>query len=198
MSTIDIIFDGPPSHESGRFVEVERDGKSINYGEWEELDNGLWALRIFDPAEHEATIKEQAEEITRVLERNAFISRERDAYADENYKNRQEMSDVCETSLAQKVDAIKLREEIEQLKAKNKTLHETNTVLANRFPSDNPWISVDDRLPEETGSYFIMPFDKDTAPSAMWFDGDGWDCYEDELPEFWMSIPTTIHDKGKT
>lgn len=44
---INIIFDGPPSHESGRFIEVEIDnGKSINAGEWIKRDDGLWALRI--------------------------------------------------------------------------------------------------------------------------------------------------------
>ena len=44
---INIIFDGPPSHESGRFIEVETDdGKSINVGEWIAKPNGLWALRI--------------------------------------------------------------------------------------------------------------------------------------------------------
>lgn len=44
---INIIFDGPPSHESGRFVEVETDdGKSISVGEWIEREDGLWALRI--------------------------------------------------------------------------------------------------------------------------------------------------------
>ncbi|MBC8459657.1 MAG: hypothetical protein H8D67_16830 [Deltaproteobacteria bacterium] len=44
---INIIFDGPPSHESGRFVEVETDdGKSINAGKWVEREDGLWALRI--------------------------------------------------------------------------------------------------------------------------------------------------------
>ncbi len=44
---INIIFDGPPSHKSGRFVEVETDdGKSINAGKWVERDDGLWALRI--------------------------------------------------------------------------------------------------------------------------------------------------------
>jgi len=44
---INIIFDGPPSHESGRFVEVEtNDGKSINAGKWVEREYGLWALRI--------------------------------------------------------------------------------------------------------------------------------------------------------
>jgi hypothetical protein len=44
---IDIVFDGPPSHESGRFVEVEDEtGKSIHVGEWVERGNGLWALRI--------------------------------------------------------------------------------------------------------------------------------------------------------
>ena len=43
----DIVFDGPPSHESGRFVEVEDEhGKSIHVGGWIDRGNGLWALRI--------------------------------------------------------------------------------------------------------------------------------------------------------
>lgn len=43
---IDIVFDGPPSHESGRFVEVEnQDGHSISIGEWIEREDGFWALR---------------------------------------------------------------------------------------------------------------------------------------------------------
>lgn len=47
MRTIDVVFDGPPSHESGRFVEVEDEsGKSVNCGEWVERDDGYWALRI--------------------------------------------------------------------------------------------------------------------------------------------------------
>lgn len=46
-SAINIIFDGPPSPESGRFVEVENDeGKSISIGEWIEREDGFWALRI--------------------------------------------------------------------------------------------------------------------------------------------------------
>lgn len=44
---IDIVFDGPPSRESGRFVEVEDEhGRSFNAGEWIDRGNGLWALRI--------------------------------------------------------------------------------------------------------------------------------------------------------
>jgi len=44
---IDIVFDGPPSHESGRFVEVENEKReSINFGEWVERDDGYWVLRI--------------------------------------------------------------------------------------------------------------------------------------------------------
>jgi len=44
---LDIVFDGPPSHESGRFVEVENpDGASVNVGKWIDRKNGLWALRI--------------------------------------------------------------------------------------------------------------------------------------------------------
>ena len=46
---INIIFDGPPSHESGRFVEVENDsGTSIGIGEWIDRADGYWALRITD------------------------------------------------------------------------------------------------------------------------------------------------------
>lgn len=46
---IDVVFDGPPSHESGRFVEVEdNSGKSVGVGEWIDRGNGLWALRIRD------------------------------------------------------------------------------------------------------------------------------------------------------
>ena len=45
--TIDIVFDGPPGPEAGRFVEVEdEDGKSIKVGEWIQRDDGFWALRI--------------------------------------------------------------------------------------------------------------------------------------------------------
>jgi hypothetical protein len=44
---IDIVFDGPPSHESGRFVEVEDGtGKSIKFGEWIHRPDGYWVLRF--------------------------------------------------------------------------------------------------------------------------------------------------------
>lgn len=44
---IDIVFDGPPSAESGRFVEVENaHGQSIRAGEWIDRGDGYWALRI--------------------------------------------------------------------------------------------------------------------------------------------------------
>lgn len=44
---IDVVFDGPPSHESGRFVEVEdMAGKSISVGEWIKRDDGYWVLRF--------------------------------------------------------------------------------------------------------------------------------------------------------
>ena len=43
-----IIFDGPPSHESGCFVEVEtRDGRSVSAGGWVERSAGLWSLGPF-------------------------------------------------------------------------------------------------------------------------------------------------------
>lgn len=47
VETIDVVFDGPPAAESGRFVEVEdMAGASIRIGEWVERGDGFWALRI--------------------------------------------------------------------------------------------------------------------------------------------------------
>ena len=44
---LNIIFDGPPAPEAGRFVEVETDdGRSVNAGEWTNRPDGMWALRI--------------------------------------------------------------------------------------------------------------------------------------------------------
>ena len=44
---IDVVFDGPPSAESGRFVECEDlQGNSIKVGQWIEREDGFWALRI--------------------------------------------------------------------------------------------------------------------------------------------------------
>ena len=62
---IDIVFDGPPSHESGRFVEVENErGESINFGEWVERPDGYWVLRfrVADP-----DLLEELESAVRVL-----------------------------------------------------------------------------------------------------------------------------------
>lgn len=47
MSYIDVVFDGPPSHESGRFVECEApDGSRVSAGEWAQRPDGLWRMRI--------------------------------------------------------------------------------------------------------------------------------------------------------
>lgn len=46
LGRIDIVFDGPPGPQSGRFVEVENHlGRSVRFGEWVERD-GFWCLRI--------------------------------------------------------------------------------------------------------------------------------------------------------
>ena len=56
MSEIYIIFDGPPSHESGRFVEVEDgDGKGLGPeqtgADWTKRGDGLWQLGPFANAQ---------------------------------------------------------------------------------------------------------------------------------------------------
>ena len=44
---IDIVFDGPPSQRAPRFVETDNDkGASVKLGEWIDLGNGFWVLRI--------------------------------------------------------------------------------------------------------------------------------------------------------
>ena len=54
---IDIVFDGPPGPEAGRFVEVENDeGHGLSFGQWVKREDGCWVLR-FDPRN---PIKEQS------------------------------------------------------------------------------------------------------------------------------------------
>lgn len=44
---VDVVFDGPPGPEAGRFVEVEdMSGASVRVGEWVERPDGYWALRL--------------------------------------------------------------------------------------------------------------------------------------------------------
>ena len=66
---VDIVFDGPPGPEAGRFVEVESPpGRSIRFGEWVERDDGYWVLRIHPPAsrEREALARKLALDVRRV------------------------------------------------------------------------------------------------------------------------------------
>lgn len=47
MKYVDVVFDGPPAPESGRFVELESPaGTGIRFGEWIDRGDGYWALRI--------------------------------------------------------------------------------------------------------------------------------------------------------
>ena len=47
LDTLDIVFDGPPGPEGGRFVEVENSkGQSVSVGQWLQRKDGYWALRI--------------------------------------------------------------------------------------------------------------------------------------------------------
>ena len=55
---INIIFDGPPGPESGRFVEVETDeGQGMGIGSWVDQNNGHWSLRIGPDDEPKVNIK---------------------------------------------------------------------------------------------------------------------------------------------
>lgn len=71
LDYIDIVFDGPPSHESGRFVEVENSsGMSISFGEWVHRPDGYWALRIpsfdaFAASRADAAVEKERERCAR-------------------------------------------------------------------------------------------------------------------------------------
>lgn len=67
MSKIHILFDGPPGPEAGRFVEVERDGQSIRFGEMKEREDGYWVLEIPDQDAALAALKEENERLKREL-----------------------------------------------------------------------------------------------------------------------------------
>jgi hypothetical protein len=55
-----IVFDGPPSHESGRFVEVETEsGISIKAGKWTRRD-GFWLLGPFQEARDDSELLSSA------------------------------------------------------------------------------------------------------------------------------------------
>jgi hypothetical protein len=62
---INIVFDGPPGPEAGRFVEVETDnGASIKIGTWVKREDGWWALRITElPSVEAATTAAKTERV---------------------------------------------------------------------------------------------------------------------------------------
>ena len=85
---VDIVFDGPPGPESGRFVEVEdANGRGFRLGEWVERSDGLWALRIPNLTAREADVEMQMQAVRRALVRDnrdkTAIIRELQARVDE-------------------------------------------------------------------------------------------------------------------
>lgn len=60
-----IVFDAPPSHDSGRFVEVENaDGESRKVGEWEQYGE-FWRL---GPVYAEEAVTEPTAKLRAALE----------------------------------------------------------------------------------------------------------------------------------
>lgn len=57
---IAIRFDGPPGHKSGRFIETERDGAGIRFGEWKQ-DGEYWLLELPEVDKLEQAVRELGE-----------------------------------------------------------------------------------------------------------------------------------------
>jgi hypothetical protein len=76
MRKIQVVFDGPPAHESGRFVEVEEDGKGVNFGEWKQREDGYWVLEFDipsppdrdDDAKSDDAIREKVKRLVRLCQ----------------------------------------------------------------------------------------------------------------------------------
>lgn len=85
--TVRIVFDGPPSHESGRFVEVEDDeGASISIGEWVERPDGCWELQLpIIPGANAVVTPEGLEAAAKAIRERArvFLGVENDSEWDE-------------------------------------------------------------------------------------------------------------------
>ena len=68
---IRIVFDGPPSHESGRFIEVENEhGEGMSFGEWKQ-EGEFWYLEFPNPARCEAIIHDLIETMKKPAIRGA-------------------------------------------------------------------------------------------------------------------------------
>lgn len=77
---VHIVFDGPPSNESGRFVEVETpDGRSISWGRWEQRGK-YWHLIAPQPADGVVVPREGMLQAAKWLENEAAKSVNRREY----------------------------------------------------------------------------------------------------------------------
>ncbi len=54
-----IRFDDGPGHDTGRFVEVELDGRSVSFGEWQKIEDGTGHWYLVMPEAAESWLKEQ-------------------------------------------------------------------------------------------------------------------------------------------
>ena len=70
---VNIVFDGPPGNEAGRFVEVENEnGHSISFGEWIEYQQGYWALTFENPIDRLNALEAENAELRKALVRCAI------------------------------------------------------------------------------------------------------------------------------
>ncbi len=73
---IRILFDGPPSHEGGRFIEVENEkGEGISFGEWIEQGD-YWVLQFPDNREINANLLEALEAFANAYAYTGFGDKE--------------------------------------------------------------------------------------------------------------------------
>ena len=69
MEPLYIVFDGPPGHQSGRFVEVENsDGEGLSGGEWKQAGE-FWRLGPVFSAKAIDALTKQRDALRAALER---------------------------------------------------------------------------------------------------------------------------------
>lgn len=154
---VDVVFDGPPSARSGRFVECEDEhGCGTKAGGWIDRGDGTWALRIQLPSgvpEAHNAVRDALSTLVRLYH----------GPRDANYRtSKDEAWDAAERALAS-APAGSLAQQADEMQADTdamlRMLTEAVALLRGRFPEGaghhdrmvKGWLGAADALEEHTG-----------------------------------------------
>jgi hypothetical protein len=155
---IDIVFDGPPGPNPGRFVEVENEsGESICAGEWIDRGDGMWALRVVRGAG--AADAQQAEKELSSIRRDVIVPLERER-------------DALERELR----------ELRASKSERHTTHEEIVEWCSEFCLANELASLIENRMAKAVRAFLAAMDVKVVPTDLEAEGAYFKRWENDLP----------------